>query len=514
MSIYNNRRDSYNQDAKLGAPGQYPFTRGIYPLMYRERLWTMRQYAGSGNAQKTNELFKYLLKQGQTGLSVAFDLPTQLGYDSDSEFSIAEMGNVGVVVDTLADMRRLFKNIPLEKISASMTINAPAVVLMAMYITVAEEQGVAKDQIRGTIQNDILKEYVARGAYIFPPLPSLRLVTDLIEYCCANCPSFNPISISGYHMREAGCTAAQEIGFTFANAIEYINQVLQRGVPIDKFAPRLSFFFSAHNNLLEEVAKFRAARRLWAKIIKERFKAVDENSMKFKFHAQTAGSTLTAQQPENNIARVALQALSAVLGGVQSLHTNSFDEALSLPSQKAATIALRTQQILAYECGLTEAADPLGGSLHIEALTDQMEQDAGQYIRKIDQLGGVVAAIETGYIQQKIQDAAYSTMLDIERGRQIVVGVNRFNQDRDVIGKSNHQTTAARERAVDRLRKLRAKRDQRKVSTSLQQISHAISTKVNIMPTVINAVKSYCTIGEICTLFREKFGEYSEQHSF
>lgn len=495
---------------KIGNPGQFPYTRGIHPNMYRERLWTMRQYAGYGNAQKTNKLFKYLLDQGQTGLSVAFDLPTQMGYDSDSEYGMAEMGQVGVAIDMLSDMRMLFNNIPLDKATVSMTINAPAIVIMAMYIAVAEEQGVKQNQIRGTVQNDILKEYVSRGAFIFPPEPSLKLTTDLIEYCSLNCSHFNPISISGYHMREAGCTAAQEIGFTFANAIEYVNQTLKRSIEIDHFAPRLSFFFSAHNNLFEEVAKFRAARRLWANIIKDRFKASGITSMKLKFHVQTAGSTLTAQQPENNIARVSLQALSAVLGGTQSLHTNSFDEALNLPSKKAATIALRTQQILAFETGITEAVDPLGGSYFVEDLTDRLEYEASDYINKIDRLGGVVHAIESGYIQKQIQDASYDAMLNIEHGKKIVVGVNRFVEGNEKQKIFTYHKTENFEKQKVHLLKQKTMRNRQSVESNLQQLSESIIKNENLMPAILNAVKNDCSVGEICDILRAHYGQYSD----
>jgi len=503
-----------NFNDKLGLPGQYPYTRGIHPRMYQERLWTMRQYAGSGNAHQTNRLFRYLLAQGQTGLSVAFDLPTQLGYDSDSEYGRDEAGNVGVAIDSIADLRILFNKIPLDKVSVSMTINAPAFILMAMYMVLAQEQGVEKNALRGTIQNDILKEYVARGAYIFPPEPSLRLAADLIEYCSQECRSFNPISISGYHMREAGCTAAQEIGFTFANAIEYINRILRRGIGIDRFAPKLSFFFAAHNNFLEEVAKFRAARRLWARLMAERFKASNLDSMKLKFHTQTAGSTLTAQQPENNIARVALQALSAVLGGTQSLHTNSFDEALSLPSKKAATIALRTQQIIAHETGMTDVIDPLGGAYYIEELTDTIEKQALEYIDQIEKMGGIICAIEEGYLQRQIHEASYAHMLNIEQGRQVVVGVNKFNQNSTSKFKSYSNVDSDNDKQIKRLANLRAKRDERKVAESIRRIAETVMTDENLMPVALEAVANNCTIGEICGVLRENIGEYTERLSF
>ena len=410
----------------LGFPGEYPYTRGVQPTMYRGRLWTMRQYAGFATAEESNKRYKYLLDQGQTGLSVAFDLPTQIGYDSDHPLSEGEVGKVGVAIDSLKDMEILFDGIPLDKVSTSMTINAPAAVLLAMYIAVAEKQGVTSDKLNGTIQNDILKEYIARGTYIFPIKPSMRLITDIFEYCAKHVPKWNTISISGYHIREAGSTAVQEVAFTLADGIAYVQAAINAGLEVDEFAPRLSFFFNAHNDLLEEVAKFRAARRLWAKIMKERFKAKDPKSMMLRFHTQTGGSTLTAQQPDNNIVRVAIQTLAAVLGGTQSLHTHSRDEAPSLPSEESVRIALRTQQIVAYESGVAETIDPLAGSYYVEAMTDRIEREAAEYIAKIDELGGAPGAIDKGYIQKEIQDSAYRYQMEIESGKRIVVGVNKF----------------------------------------------------------------------------------------
>lgn len=501
---------NWDYDAKLGDPGQYPYTRGIYPTMYHRRLWTMRQYAGFGDAQQTNQFFKYLMQQGQTGLSVAFDLPTQMGYDSDSNQSIGEVGNVGVAIDTLDDMKLLFDGIALDQVSTSMTINAPATILMAMYIIAAEEQGVKQQQLRGTIQNDILKEYVARGTYIFPPLPSLRLVTDLIEYCTNNCQLFNSISISGYHMREAGCTASQEIGFTFANAIEYINHVIKRGIDIDRFGPRLSFFFSVHNHLFEEIAKFRAARRLWAKIMKERFSATNLDAIKLKFHSQTSGSTLTAQQPENNISRVTLQALAAVLGGTQSLHTNSFDEALSLPSPKAAKIALRTQQIIAHETGVIDVVDPLGGSFYIEALTDNIEKEASQYIKKVDEMGGMVRAIEKGYVQNQIHNSSYEYMMAVEKREKIIVGVNSYKEDLSASFKLKKIQKNIQSKQIKRLKNIKAARNNNKATSSLKNLAATAETDENIMPALLEAIRNYCTIGELCDILREKWRTYQE----
>jgi len=498
----------YNE--KLGFPGQYPFTRGVQPTMYRGRLWTMRQYAGFATAEESNKRYKYLLEQGQTGLSVAFDLPTQIGYDSDHPLSEGEVGKVGVAIDSLKDMEILFDGIPLDKVSTSMTINAPASVLLAMYIAVAEKQGVPKGSLRGTIQNDILKEYIARGTYIFPPKASMRLITNIFEYCSKEVPKWNTISISGYHIREAGATAVQEVAFTLADGIAYVEAAIEAGLDVDDFAPRLSFFFNAHNDLLEEVAKFRAARRLWARIMKERFNAKNEKSMMLKFHTQTAGSTLTAQQPDNNIVRVTIQTLAAVLGGTQSLHTNSRDEALALPTEESVRIALRTQQIVAYESGVTETIDPLAGSYYIESLTNKIEEEAMNYIKKIDELGGAIKAIESGYIQKEIQDAAYNYQMEIESGKRIVVGVNKFQ-----IEEEGHKDILRVDPEVERLQReklkaLKEERDNRLVEDVLMKLKEKANTSENLMPYILDAVKAYATLGEICGVLREVFGEYEQ----
>jgi methylmalonyl-CoA mutase N-terminal domain/subunit len=501
----------WDYDDKLGYPGQYPFTRGVQPTMYRGRLWTMRQYAGFGTAIESNKRYKYLLEQGQTGLSVAFDLPTQIGYDSDHPLSEGEVGKVGVAIDSLKDMEILFDGIPLDKVSTSMTINAPASVLLAMYIAVAEKQGVSKDKLRGTIQNDILKEYIARGTYIFPPKPSMRLITNIFEYCSKEVPKWNTISISGYHIREAGATAVQEVAFTLADGIAYVEAAIKAGLDVDDFAPRLSFFFNAHNNLLEEVAKFRAARRLWARIMKERFNAKNPKSMMLKFHTQTAGSTLTAQQPDNNIVRVAIQALAAVLGGTQSLHTNSRDEALALPTEESVRIALRTQQIIAHESGVADTIDPLAGSYYIESLTDRIEKEAMEYIRKIDELGGAVSAIEKGYIQKEIQDSAYRYQMEVESGEKIVVGVNKFQIEEDT-----HKDILKVDPEVERVQRenliqLRKERNNEEVNNKLEALREAAKdSSVNLMPYILDAVKTYATLGEICDVLREVFGEYQQ----
>ena len=501
----------WDYDEKLGFPGQYPFTRGVQPTMYRGRLWTMRQYAGFGTAVESNKRYKYLLEQGQTGLSVAFDLPTQIGYDSDHPLSEGEVGKVGVAIDSLKDMEILFDGIPLDKVSTSMTINAPASVLLAMYIAVAEKQGVSKDKLRGTIQNDILKEYIARGTYIFPPKASMRLITNIFEYCSKEVPKWNTISISGYHIREAGATAVQEVAFTLADGIAYVEAAIEAGLDVDDFAPRLSFFFNAHNNLLEEVAKFRAARRLWAKIMKERFKAKNEKSMMLKFHTQTAGSTLTAQQPDNNIVRVAIQTLAAVLGGTQSLHTNSRDEALALPTEESVRIALRTQQIVAYESGVADTIDPLAGSYYIESLTDRIEKEAMEYIKKIDELGGAASAIEKGYIQKEIQDSAYKYQMEVESGEKIVVGVNKFQIEekthKDILRVDPEVERVQRENLV----KLRKERNNEEVNNKLEALRQAAKdSSVNLMPYILDSVKTYATLGEICDVLREVFGEYEQ----
>lgn len=497
-------------EEEIGYPGQYPFTRGVQPTMYRGRLWTMRQYAGFATAEESNKRYKYLLEQGQTGLSVAFDLPTQIGYDSDHPLSEGEVGKVGVAIDSLKDMEILFDGIPLDKVSTSMTINAPASVLLAMYIAVAEKQGVSPDKLRGTIQNDILKEYIARGTYIFPPQESMRLITNIFEYCSKHVPQWNTISISGYHIREAGSTAAQEVAFTLADGIAYVDAAINAGLEVDEFAPRLSFFFNAHNDLFEEVAKYRAARRLWAKIMKERFNAKSEKSMQLKFHTQTAGSTLTAQQPDNNIVRVAIQTLAAVLGGTQSLHTNSRDEALALPTEDSVMIALRTQQIVAYESGVTETIDPLAGSYYVESLTDKIEKEAMEYIKNIDNLGGATKAIETGYIQKEIQNSAYKYQMQIESGERIVVGVNKFKveeEQKKEILKVDPQVEIVQKK---KLQKLRQERDNVRVNEAIATLTEKAKTNENLMPYILDAVKAYATLGEICGALREVFGEYQQ----
>jgi methylmalonyl-CoA mutase N-terminal domain/subunit len=493
---------------KLGFPGEYPFTRGVQPTMYRSRFWTMRQYSGFGSAEETNNRFKYLLENGQTGLSTAFDLPTQIGYDSDDMMARGEVGKVGVAISSLADMERLLDGIALDKVSTSMTINAPASVLLAMYIAVAEKQGVSADKVSGTIQNDILKEYVARGTYIYPPTASMRLITDIFEYCSEHVPNWNTISISGYHIREAGSTAVQEVAFTLSNAIAYVDAAVKKGLDVDKFAPRLSFFFNAHNNFLEEVAKFRAARRMWAHIMKERFGAKDPKSWQLRFHTQTGGSTLTAQQPDNNIVRVTLQALAAVLGGTQSLHTNSKDEALALPTEESARIALRTQQIIANESGVADTVDPLAGSFYVEALTDQIERDALAYIAKIDEMGGAVKAIEQGYMQREIQNAAYQTQMAIEDGSEVVVGVNKFrieNEPKPELQKINPELERIQSEG---LKQLRNTRDNEAVKSALDALRQAAAGTDNLMPHIVHAVKVYATLGEICNVMRDVFGEY------
>ncbi len=495
---------------KLGLPGEYPYTRGVQPTMYRGRLWTMRQYAGFGTAAESNQRYRYLLAQGQTGLSVAFDLPTQIGYDGDDPLALGEVGKVGVAISSLADMETLLDQIPLDKVSISMTINAPASVLLAMVIAVARKQGVAEAALRGTVQNDILKEYIARGTYIFPPAPSMRLITDLFAYCGSHVPHWNTISISGYHIREAGATAAQEIAFTLANAIEYVKAALEAGLKVDDFGPQLAFFFNAHNNFLEEVAKFRAARRIWAHIMRERFAAQDPKSWQLRFHTQTAGSTLTAQQPENNVVRVTLQALAAVLGGTQSLHTNSRDEALALPSEGAVEVALRTQQIIAYESGVADTVDPLAGSYYVEALTDELERRALQYIERIDAMGGARKAIEAGYIQGEIQDAAYAALRAVEDGQQVVVGVNKFQRSHDMLPSDLLKIDAAvQAEQIARLQQVRAGRDQAAVDDVLARVRAAAEDPfAPLMPLFVEAVSAYATLGEICNTLRGVFGEY------
>jgi methylmalonyl-CoA mutase N-terminal domain/subunit len=493
---------------QLGFPGVYPFTRGVQPTMYRGRFWTMRQYAGYATSEESNRRYRYLLEQGQTGLSVAFDLPTQIGYDADDPMSQGEVGKVGVSISSLDDMETLFHQIPLDKVSTSMTINAPAAILLAMYIAVARRQGVEIKTLRGTIQNDILKEYIARGTYIFPPPQSMRLVTDVFRYCQQELPHWNTISISGYHIREAGSTAVQEVAFTLANAIAYVQAALQAGLDVDEFAGHLSFFFNAHNNFLEEVAKFRAARRLWARLMRDRFAARQESSMMLRFHTQTGGSTLTAQQPENNVVRVSLQALAAVLGGTQSLHTNSMDEALWLPTEKSVRVALRTQQIIAHESGAADTIDPLAGSYLIEYLTDEIEHRALEYIHKIDEMGGALKAIERGYIQGEIQDAAYHTQQAIEKGEQLVVGVNAFQSNEKITLERLPVDPTIEESQRGHLKDLRDRRDASKVSQLLNQLENAAKTDENLVPIFVECVENDVTLGEICSVLRQVFGEY------
>jgi len=493
---------------RSGFPGEFPFTRGVQPTMYRGRYWTMRQYAGFATAEESNRRYRFLLEQGQTGLSVAFDLPTQIGYDSDHEMAIGEVGKVGVAIDSLEDMETLFAGIPLDRVSTSMTINAPAAVLLAMYIAVGEKQGVASSDLRGTIQNDILKEYSSRGTYIFPPKPSMRIITDIFSFCAGEVPQWNTISISGYHIREAGSTAVQEVAFTLANGIAYVDAALKAGLDVDTFGPRLSFFFNAHLDFLEEVAKYRAARRLWATIMKDRFNAKNPRSMMIRFHTQTAGCTLTAQQPKNNIVRVAFQAMAAVLGGTQSLHTNSMDEALCLPSEEAVRIALRTQQLIAYETGVADTADPLGGSYYLESLTDEIHDRALAYIQKIDEMGGAVAAVEKGYIQREIQESAYRYQKDIEKGARVVVGVNRFQVEEPEPANLLRVDPVVRDDQAKRLASLRARREGERVSRALEALRRAAQSDDNLMPPILEAVKAYATLGEICDVLRGVFGEY------
>ena len=494
----------------LGFPGQYPYTRGVQPTMYRGQFWTMRQYAGFGTAKESNERYKYLLQAGQTGLSVAFDLPTQMGYDSDHGMSMGEVGKVGVAIDSLADMEILFDGIPLDKVSTSMTINSTAAILLCMYIAVAEKQGVSADKISGTIQNDILKEYMARGTYIYPPKESMRIITDIFAYCKDSVPKWNTISISGYHIREAGSSAVQEVAFTLADGIAYVEAAIKAGLDVDEFAPRLAFFFNAHNNLLEEVAKFRAARRMWAKIMKERFGAKDPKSMMLRFHTQTAGCTLTAQQPDNNIMRVTIQALAAVLGGTQSLHTNSRDEALALPTEDSVRIALRTQQVIAYESGAADSIDPLAGSFLVESLTDQIEKAATDYIEKIDKLGGAVEAISRGFQQKEIQDSAYAYQKGIESEDLIIVGVNKFTVSGETppeLLKIKEEVEIAQKAS---LAKMKAGRDDAAVKAALAALEEKAKGSENLMPHILAAVKTYATLGEIADVFRGVFGKHTE----
>ena len=503
--------DCLDYDTDLGDPGQPPYTRGIYPEMYRARLWTMRQYAGYASAEESNRRYRYLLSQGTSGLSVAFDLPTQIGLDSDHPLATGEVGKVGVAIDSLEDMEQLFRGIPLAKVSTSMTINATASILLALYLALARRRGEPWAELRGTIQNDILKEYIARGTFIYPAQPSMRIITDTLSFCQQQVPRWNPISISGYHIREAGSTAAQEIGFTLANAEAYVEAALEAGLKIDDFAPRLSFFFNAHNDFLEEVAKFRAARRMWARLMRDRFEATDKKSWALRFHAQTAGSTLTAQQPDNNVVRVTVQALAAVLGGAQSLHTNAKDEALALPSEEAALLALRTQHIIAHESSVAQVADPLGGSWYLEALTGKLEQQAEAYLQKIRSMGGVLAAIESGYIQKEIQEAAYAYQKQLEGGQQIVVGVNRFQEESDEAIELLRVDPEVEKKQKRRLEGLRQKRDVSKSSAALEKVRMAARGQDNLMPAIIAAVEALATVGEIADAMREVFGEHQER---
>jgi methylmalonyl-CoA mutase N-terminal domain/subunit len=494
-------------------PGKFPFTRGIHATMYRGKLWTMRQYAGFGTAKETNKRYRYLLGQGQTGLSMAFDLPTQIGYDSDDKMALGEVGRVGVAISSLADMEQVFTGIPLDKVSTSMTINATAGILLALYLAVAEKQNVPWSKVSGTVQNDILKEYIARGTYIFPPKPSLRLIADIVEFCAKEVPGWNTISVGGYHMREAGCTAAQEIAFTLADGIAYVQTCVDRGLKVDDFAPRLAFFFNCHSNFFEEIAKFRAARRLWAHIIRDRFGAKNERSMMLRFHTQTAGSTLTAQQPDNNVVRTTVEALAAVLGGTQSLHTNAKDEAIALPTEESALLALRTQQIIAYESGVTAEPDPLGGSPYIESLTDQLAQHAREYLNKIDNLGGMLKAIESGYVHKEIYHAAYGHQKAVERKEKIIVGVNECVSDKKLkiqMQKTDPQLEPRRRRDLAVLRK---KRNAAKVTKCLSTLEKAAQSTENLMPIIVDCVRNYVTVGEICKVLRATFGEYRANHS-
>ncbi len=504
--LYEQLPENYRD--RLGRPGSYPFTRGVYPRMYLDRLWTMRQYAGFGSAEETNARFRYLLERGQTGLSVAFDLPTQLGLDPDDPLALGEVGRVGVSIATIDDMRRLFEGIPLDRVTTSMTINAPAMMLLALYLLVAEEQGVSWDRVGGTIQNDVLKEYIARGTYIYPPQPSMRLVTDVFEFASREVPRWNTISISGYHIREAGSTAAQEIAFTLANGKAYVRAALERGLELDRFAPRLSFFFASHNDVFEEAAKFRAARRLWARIMKEEFGAENPKSWMLRFHTQTGGSTLTAQQPLNNVVRVAYQALAAVLGGTQSLHTNAYDEALGLPTEESALLALRTQQILAYESGVPRAVDPAGGSFYLEHLTDRLEAEAEALIRQVDELGGSVRAIEAGFIQGEIEDSAWRYQREIESEERVVVGLNRFTLEQEApvaVMKIDPETDRRR---AEEVRAFRERRDAAALRSALEALERAASGRENLFPLVLDAFRKRATLGEVAGALRNAWGEY------
>ncbi len=505
LKTYYDKSD-LKEEPELGKPGEYPFVRGVYTTMYRGKPWTMRQYAGFGTAEETNERFKYLLKNGQTGLSVAFDLPTQLGLDSDDPLSSGEVGKVGVAISTVDDMMVLFDGIPLDQVSTSMTINASSMIILAMYIVVAKKQGISMDKLSGTIQNDILKEYTARGNYIFPPEPSMRLTSDIFEFCSKNLPKWNTISISGYHIREAGSTAVQELAFTFADAIAYVEYALKKGLDVDSFAPRLSFFFNAHNNFFEEIAKFRAARRIWAKIMKEKFKAKDPKSMMLRFHTQTAGSMLTAQQPMNNIVRVALQALSAVLGGTQSLHTNSYDEALALPTEESVRIALRTQQIIAFETGVCDVVDPLGGSYYIETLTNEIEKLVWEYLEKIEKMGGAVKCVESGYFKNEIHNSSYKFQKEVESGEKIIVGLNKFKIEENIKANLMKIDESVEIRRKEFLKEFRQNRDNEKVKNILEKISQVCDTEENLFPYVIEAVENRATMGEIINIMKTKWG--------
>ncbi|RKD95070.1 acyl-CoA mutase large subunit family protein [Halopiger aswanensis] len=496
----------YEED--LGYPGEPPYTRGVYSTGYRGRLWTMRQYAGFSTPEDTNERYHYLLEQGQTGLSMAFDLPTQMGYDSDADMAAGEVGKAGVAIDSLDDMETVFDGIPLDEVSTSMTINAPASVLLAMYIAVGDKQGVDREELRGTIQNDLLKEYIARNTYIYPPEPSMRIITDIFEFCAEETPKFNTISISGYHIREAGSTAAQELAFTLGNGIEYVEAALDAGLDVDEFAPQLSFFFNGHNNIFEEVAKFRAARRMWHDIMDERFDADDPKSKQLKFHTQTAGSMLTAQQIENNVVRVAYQALAAVLGGTQSLHTNGKDEALALPTEESVRTALRTQQILAHESGAADTIDPLAGSYYVESLTDEVEQEAYEILEEVDERGGMLEAVEQQWVQRQIQDTAFDRQKEIEEKERIIVGVNEFEVDEDPTVDVEEVTEEDQQRQIDNLETVREGRDDEAVDAALEALREAAQGDANLMPPIIEAVKAYATVGEICDVLRDEFGEY------
>jgi methylmalonyl-CoA mutase N-terminal domain/subunit len=507
--LYTSRDLQPQLDKVLGEPGKYPFTRGIYDEMYRAKLWTMRQYTGFGSAQETNNRFKYLISHGETGLSTAFDLPTQLGLDSDNPRSSGEVGRVGVAISSLDDMRRLFDGISLDKVSTSMTINATAPILFSLYAAVAVEQGVSLESLRGTTQNDILKEYIARNTYVYPPEQSLKLSVDLIEYAARNTPHWHPISISGYHLRESGANAVQELGFTFANAIEYVEHTLRRGLKVDQFAPQLSFFFACRNDFLEEVAKFRAARRIWSQIMKDRFKTKDPESCKLRFHAQTSGETLTAQQPDNNVARVALQALAAILGGAQSLHTNSRDEALSLPTEDSVRIALRTQQIIAYESGVTRTVDPLGGSYYLEHLTKRIEDEATDLLERVEALGGARKAIESGFVHREIQDSAYAFQKSVDEGRAVIVGVNKFTEGDEKPPEIQRIDPELEQAQINRLKRFREKRDNMKVRSMLSRIERSAKTpNTNLIPDILSAVRADCTLGEISDTLRSVYGEY------